>query len=230
MTVVPGWHIDLDEEQIHRTQGASLARVLANPRGRAAWTGALADARELVQGAALWEFFAVEAIRHGRVFLAGGARLGGGPLAQVIAGADHLGVVVCTIGPALGSRAHEQQRSGNLLRGLLLNNLGIWAVDKLRQEISCRIEDDAAAEGLRVSTSLSPGESDWPLSDQKVIFSMLETEQIGVSLNRKSLVMSPVKSVSLVMGRGVGPLGREGESHCDYCTIRDRCAYRGRRS
>ena len=80
-----------------------------------------------------------------------------------------------------------------------------------------------------MSTSLSPGESDWPLTEQRVIFSMLETEQIGVSLSRRSLVMTPVKSTSLVLGRGVGPLGREGGSHCDYCTIRDRCAYRGRR-
>jgi hypothetical protein len=41
--------------------------------------------------------------------------------------------------------------------------------------------------------------------------------------------MSPLKSLSLVVGRGVGPLGREGESHCEYCTVRDRCAYRERR-
>jgi hypothetical protein len=229
MNIERQWQIDFDEEQILRMEGESLTRVLARPSGREAWKGALADARELVRGAAAWDFHPVAEIRHGTVVLESGARLGGGPLAAVVAGASHLAVAVCTIGPELGARAQEHQRSHDMLRGLFLDTLGTWAVDKIRQEVCCRLEDEAAAQGLRVSTSLSPGESEWSIEDQTVLFMLLDASQIGVTLSA-SLVMTPLKSLSLVMGRGTGPLGREGESHCDYCTVKDRCAYRGRRA
>jgi len=229
MTVERDWPIEIDEARIVRGEGENLTRILSQPRGRAAWTGALADAREVVHGAAVWDFLPIQGITHGTVTLAGGARMGGGPLAEVIAGASHLGVAICTIGAALGARAREHQRGKDMLRGLFLDTLGTWAVDRLRQEICCRLEDEAAAAGLRVSTSLSPGESEWSIKDQTVIFSLLDAARIGVTLSA-SLVMAPLKSLTLVMGRGAGPLGREGESHCDYCTVKDRCAYRGRRA
>ena len=34
------------------------------------------------------------------------------------------------------------------------------------------------------------------------------------------MVMSPIKSLSLIVGIGPGPLGVEGASNCDFCTIR----------
>jgi hypothetical protein len=233
MTVERDRVIRFDEEQIIRMEGASLERVLARPTGRAAWAGALAEARELAQGSAVWEFHPVREIRHGRVVLDAGPELGGitlgsGPLASVVAGASHLGVAVCTIGGALGRRVQEHQRGGDMLRGLLLDSLGTWAVDKLRQEICCRLEDEATAAGLRTSTALCPGESEWGIQDQAVLFRLVDASAIGVSLT-ESLIMNPLKSLSLVVGRGAGPLGREGESHCDYCTMKDRCPYRERR-
>ncbi|HUI69214.1 MAG TPA: hypothetical protein VL354_01755, partial [Spirochaetia bacterium] len=58
---------------------------------------------------------------------------------------------------------------------------------------------------------------------------LVDASQIGVSLSA-SLVMSPLKSLSLIMGWGSRPLGRESGTGCDYCTMRDRCAYRCRRT
>jgi hypothetical protein len=229
MNIERGWQVEFDEEQILRMEGESLTRVLARPTGRDAWRGALADARELTHAAAAWDYFPIAEIRHGSVKLSTGDRLSGGPLAAVVAGASDLGIAVCTIGAELSSRAREHQRGNDMLRGLLLDALGTWAVDKVRQELCCRMEDDAAASGLRVSTSLSPGESEWAINDQAVLFSLLDAKAIGVTLS-SSLIMTPLKSLSLVMGRGSGPLGAEGESHCDYCTVKDRCAYRERRT
>jgi hypothetical protein len=40
------------------------------------------------------------------------------------------------------------------------------------------------------------------------------------------MVMTPLKSLSLVVGIGAGPLGVEGASNCDFCTIRERCQHR----
>jgi hypothetical protein len=66
------------------------------------------------------------------------------------------------------------------------------------------------------------------VDEQAVIFKLLDAGRIGVSLT-PSLVMRPIKSLSLIVGLGSGPLGVEGGSNCDFCTIRERCAYRHRR-
>jgi hypothetical protein len=90
------------------------------------------------------------------------------------------------------------------------------------------IEGDATSRDLHASASLSPGESEWSVAEQAVIFSLVDAREIGVTLN-ESMVMSPVKSLSMMIGVGPGPLGVEGASNCDFCTIRERCSYRQRR-
>ena len=108
---------------------------------------------------------------------------------------------------------------------MFLDDLGSWAVDQVRQQVCRTIEADATARGWRASASLSPGESEWSVAEQSVIFRLLDTRPIGVVLS-ESMVMSPIKSLSLIVGIGPGPLGVEGASNCDFCTIRERCAHR----
>ena len=227
MTVARDWKIELDETEILKNQGGALSRILAKDSGRRSWREALVEARDLVQPAAVWDCIPVKEIRHERVFLAGGSSFGGGPVATVVAGASDLVMAVCTVGNAISIRIKEHQRARRLLTGVFLDELGTWAVDVLRRELCRRLQDQAAAAGLRVSTSLSPGESEWPLDDQAVIFAALDAARIGVSLS-PTMVMAPLKSLSLIMGRGSQPLGREGGNHCDYCAMKARCTYRCR--
>jgi hypothetical protein len=225
VTVERSLSVEFSEARITGMEGSSLARVLARPGGRESWEGALDDARTLIAPAAAWDFVPVAEIRHQSVVLAGGARLRGGPLADVVAGASELAVAVCTIGQAVMTRIREHQQERRLLRGLLLDELGSWAVDMVRQQVCRRLQDEAEAAGRRVSTSLSPGESEWPLEDQAVLFSLLDAGSIGVSLG-PTMLMSPLKSLSFVLGRGSNLTGHEGGSHCDFCVIRERCTYR----
>jgi hypothetical protein len=225
VTIERSLSVEFDEARITGMEGSSLARVLARPGGRESWEGARDDARALVEPAAAWDFVPVAEIRHEGVVLAGGARLRGGPLAGVVAGATELAVAVCTVGQAVSARIREHQQARRLLRGLLLDELGSWAVDMVRQQVCRRLQDDAEAAGQHVSTSLSPGESEWPLEEQAVLFSLLDAGSIGVSLS-PTLIMNPVKSLSFVLGRGSNLTGHEGGSHCDFCVIRERCRYR----
>jgi len=225
MFVRRDWEIGYDEDQMIAQVGGTLPRLLARPDVQADWQAALADARELVRPAVAWDLFPIREVRHQRLVLADGTQIGGGPVATVIAGASHLAVAVCTVGQALSERVSEYQRRGLRLRALFLDDLGSWAVDQVRQQLCRAIEADASARGWRASVALSPGESEWSVADQAVIFRLLDTRPIGVTLT-ESLVMSPIKSLSLIAGIGPGPLGVEGGSNCDFCTIRERCAHR----
>jgi len=225
MPIRRDWDIRFDTERYLAQVGGNLPRLLARPDVRADWEAALADARALVEPAAVWEVFPIREFRHERVILADGTRIGGGPVVTVVAGATELAVGVCTAGAAVSRRISEYQRNGHRLRAMFLDDLGSWAVDQVRQQLCRAIEADAVGRGRRASASLSPGESEWSVGDQAVIFSLLDARPIGVTLN-ESLVMSPIKSLSLIIGIGPGPLGVEGASNCDFCTIRERCAQR----
>jgi hypothetical protein len=225
MNIKRDWIIDLDEEHMVRLQGAGFARLLEQSNRRDAWQVALAEARALVEPAAVWDVFPMRETRHDHVLLANGVRIGGGPVTRVVGGASDLIVAVCTVGPAIENRASDVQRSREMFHAMMLSDLGSWAVDAVRQQLCRWLEEDATRHGLHVSASLSPGESEWSVSDQPAIFSLLDTRPIGVSLS-ESMVMSPIKSLSLIMGIGAQPMGVTGGSNCDFCTIRDRCTYR----
>ena len=228
MNVETGWKLDLDGEWFLRAQGETLARLVQRPARRVLWEATLDEARRLIQPAAVWDVFPIREVRHTKLVLANGAEIGGGPLTAVMGGASELIVAVCTIGGAISDRVAEYQRDRQLWQGLLLSDLGSWAVDLVRQRLCRQFEEDAASRGWHVSPALSPGESVWPIEEQAVIFSLLDAGQIGISLNLH-MVMSPLKSLSLVVGRGSQPMGAAGASHCDYCSMAGRCAYRDRR-
>jgi hypothetical protein len=225
MHVRCGWDIRFDAEQYVAQVGGTLPRLLTRPGVRADWEAALADAAEIIEPAAAWDTYPIRELRHERLILTSGATLGGGPLTTVVAGASELAVGVCTAGAAISRRVTEYQHSERRLRAMFLDDLGSWAVDQVRQQLCQTIETEAVARGWQASASLSPGESAWPVTQQSVLFSLLDTQPIGVVLT-ESLVMSPIKSLSLVIGIGPGPLGVQGASNCDFCTLRERCNYR----
>jgi hypothetical protein len=223
------WAITLDEERITREMGQSLARVLRTPKLLTVFRAELAEAGQLIDPAACWETIPVREVRHEKIVLANGAKLGGGPVAAVIGGAEELVVAVCTVGSRISERIEAYGRDKDLFRGMMLSDLASYAVDLVRQGLCELIEEEAERKGLHVSTPLSPGESAWPVSEQATLFSLVDASPIGVTLT-PSMVMRPLKSLSLILGVGSRPMGSEGGTNCDFCTIRDRCAHRRSRA
>jgi hypothetical protein len=223
------WAITLDEERITREMGQSFARVLNTPKLLTVFQEELVEAQQLVEPAACWDAVPVREIRHEKVVLANGAKIGGGPVAAVFGGADDLVVAVCTVGARISERTDFYTRGKDLFRGMVLSDLASYAVDLVRQEVCELVEDEARGNGLHVSTPLSPGESEWSVREQETLFSLIDASRIGVTLT-PSMVMRPLKSLSLAMGVGARPMGSEGGTNCDFCTIRDRCAHRRERA
>jgi hypothetical protein len=224
MYIKRDWSISFDEEEFVAAQGASFARLLQQPARLDAFRTALAEIEEVIEPAACWDRFQIRKILHDKLAIADGVRIGGGPVVSVVGGAEELIVAVCTVGSTPDRLIAEAQRSRQLFKALVLSDLAAWAVDVVRQQLCQRFEEEAKEQGHHVSAPLSPGESVWSVQDQAVIFSLLDTGQINVSLS-PSMVMSPIKSLSLILGVGSQPVGIEGASNCDFCTIKERCAY-----
>ena len=178
----------------------------------------------VVAPAACYESYPIERILHERLELAGGTRIGCGQLTSVVAGAEELYVAVCTLGPEVDERIRTYRAGSRYVEMLLLDELGSWAIDQVRTQLYERLRGELAESGRHLSSPLSPGESAWPLREQRTIFRLLDTAQIGVALGTGAL-MRPLKSLSLAFGAGAGQLGTEGLTRCHFCSIRDRCRY-----
>lgn len=220
LTVTRDFRLAFEEDAFLKLHGPGLER----PALRSRLARLLDEAGTLAVPAACYRAYPIEARLHERLQLAGGTRIGAGPVASVVAGAEELYVALCTIGPALDVRVREYHANGRNFEMLILDEIGSWAVDQIRQQLYESIQTRLAGDGWRISSPLSPGESAWPIREQRIIFKLLDAAQVGVVLGPTDL-MSPLKSLSLVFGAGSREMGSEGLTNCDFCSIQDRCRY-----
>jgi hypothetical protein len=217
------WSLPIDVDAVLRGQGADPA-VVRQRRPALVTTAqrAIDEGLPLLRPAVAYRQLAVEALRHEQLRLAGGAVINSPLMAQHLAPAEHVVLMVCTIGPALEQRVSEIMR-GNPSFGLALDGFGSMAVEALVAAACDRFETRAAAQGGYTSIPLSPGMIGWPVDvGQRQIFSQVPAAAIGVSL-LESAQMSPRKSSSLVLGVGPRPFS-EGRA-CDFCSLRETCRY-----
>lgn len=139
--------------------------------------------------------------------------------------AKELAVVLCTIGPRLEHKVTEYLGKNEPLRGILLDGIGSAAVDLLTQEICRHIAGIASTRGYQASSPLSPGTSNFPITEQKQLFQLVPSEQIGVRLSGSG-IMVPRKSTSMVIGIGQGMKVRVQEEVCAHCNLSRTCLYR----
>ncbi|MFC2060015.1 vitamin B12 dependent-methionine synthase activation domain-containing protein [Chloroflexota bacterium] len=159
--------------------------------------------------------------QQGTITLNNQLSLNTGSLAEEWLGSEHLGVVICTIGPALEDKVDELFAKDDYLSALILDSAGSVVVEALADEINyllCRRERGA---GNKVGPRASPGYGKWHLSHQKLFFSLLPAHQIKVRLNQQCM-MIPRKSISFCLGIGKGldyrfnPCRRCGKEGCGY--------------
>ena len=75
-----------------------------------------------------------------------------------------------------------------------------------------------------MTNRISPGYGDWDVAEQRRLFRLCPADEVGVTLN-EACVMTPAKSISLLVG--AGPQARVDHyfSQCARCWLAD-CAYR----
>ncbi len=94
------------------------------------------------------------------------------------------------------------------VRSLLLQAIGSERVEALCDAFGREIEGQLAASGRFPRPRFSPGYGDLPLSLQTDVFAALDCQRkIGVTLS-ESLLMSPTKSVTAIIGASSAPRRR----------------------
>jgi cobalamin-dependent methionine synthase I len=222
-TIVRAWQLNIDVDSVLRGQGADAAIIRQRrPRLIEIAERAIQEGSTLIDLAAVYRLMPVASVRHEVMTLADGSQLTGSLVARQLAAAQQVALIVCTIGDALDRRMAALMWTDPAY-ALALDGYGSAAVEALGEAICAQLEEEAARQGQCTSVPLSPGMIGWPVEvGQPQIFSLLETEDIGVTLN-DSVQMIPRKSSSMILGLSRTPFG-EGRP-CDFCAQRATCRY-----
>ena len=135
-----------------------------------------------------------------------GDLISGSGVRRRLAGCTHLVVFAATVGHAFDRLlAREGRKSASL--ALCLQALGAERIEGLCDALETRLAEEQGGKFL-FRKRFSPGYGDFPLEAQKRIFALLGCEEgIGLTLC-DSLLMSPTKSVTALVGL-------EGRTHED---------------
>ena len=162
-----------------------------------------------------------------RIILEGGIYINSSKIAKLLCGADAVEAVICTIGERLEKLSAELFGTDPSL-ALALDGLANAAVDQMMEKICCDLEIEAMAEGLKISTPVSPGSSEWPLEiGQPVLFGAIKPDLSVIRLS-ESFLMIPKKSSSFIVGIGKN-ITKQGKT-CDHCSAQKTCQYKIRKN
>ena len=140
-------------------------------------------------------------------------------LRKNLEGCEEVIVFAATIGLEI-DRLIRRYTSLSPAKALFFQAIGAERIESLCDAFC----DELKGEGLQLRPRFSPGYGDLPLELQKDVFRVLDCpRKIGLSLN-ESLLMSPSKSVTAIIGIGEGKI--EVKNKCSTCQKAD-CAYRG---
>lgn len=156
--------------------------------------------------------------------------LEGSSIARHLDGAVAVGVLAVTTGLALDAELRRLSLTDRVGE-VLLDAAGSALVERAADEAEADLARDATARGLAAGPRFSPGYGDLPLATQPTLLATLDAQRrLGITLS-DSLLMTPVKSVTAVVGLFGPGAAPPALDPCDACARRDGCALRtsGRR-
>lgn len=215
--------VRIDRDAVLRFQGYKPGRDVPTAEVLALFDEALALGESLMAPRLVYRAAAVT--RQGSDLIeAGGESLHIPEIGRLWGALEAVGAGIVTIGDAIEARVAALFDARELPLAVMLDSVGSAAVESAAEYANDLLCEAGLPAGLRVTNRISPGYAGWDTAEQAALFRLCPGEPIGVTLNA-ACFMSPVKSISLLVG--VGPEARVDHyfTQCRRCWLRD-CAYR----
>ena len=152
------------------------------------------------------------------------ARLNSKGLKKNLDGCFKIILFAATVGIDIDRLIMRYSRS-NPAKALIFQAIGAERIEALCDAFNEDMQQDFLKQGLYLRPRFSPGYGDLPLDLQKDIFRVLDCQRkIGLTLN-ESLLMSPSKSVTAIIGVSEQCRNSSG-SKCKSCN-KTNCVFRG---
>lgn len=150
--------------------------------------------------------------------------LAGSSIDRHLEGAVAVAVLAVTAGMGVDAELRRLSLTDRVGQ-LLLDAAGTALVERAADAAEASVVARAAGRGLFANGRFSPGYGDLPLATQPVLLATLDAQRLlGITLS-SSLLMTPTKSVTAVIGlfREPRAAGRPG---CAECACREFCSLR----
>ncbi len=218
------WELTITADMVLQRQGANAGKVRARQSQLVTLAErAITDGQRLIQPQVVYQVLGIQEVRSALVVLKDGQQLTGATVTRKLAGAQLVVGVIATVGGRIEReilRATEEKAAFRLA----LDGYANAAVGALIVAFRRYLAGLAESASLRITTPLYPGTHGWELSAaQTELFSLVNGALIGVELT-SSFLMTPCKSVSMLIGAGAKVEPTDDSCHeCDAATL---CRYR----
>lgn len=189
-------------------------------------SGILEDLSDMMEELAIptlsYSINKIEHIENKSVYLQGGIQLKSHILAKVAEHCNEIVSFIATIGSGVEEEVARLTNVNRLSEAYMLDHLGSLNVEHAVNAFHNSMKRRNRAKGYDVTLRFSPGYCDWPITEQKKLFLLLDCETTGITLT-ESCLMHPRKSISGVFGlfpmdtnQNISPY-----NPCETCTKRD---------
>lgn len=152
--------------------------------------------------------------------------LTGRTITKMLRGSETYAFFVASAGYGPEELSRKLINEGNYLEGYIADLVGSAIAESVAIIIHDHIKTEAEKNGLKVSNRYSPGYCGWEVVEQQKLFSLFPEGCCGITLSESSL-MSPIKSVSGIVGTGASVSFRDYT--CEICSMKT-CIFRRTRS
>ncbi len=152
-----------------------------------------------------------------------GIKVNSGNLLKNLDSCAEIVLMAVTLGPAPDMLVRKAEVR-DMLKAYTYQAVGAAMAEAWCDEINEKIVNEAKERGLFARPRFSPGYGDFPLEVQKDFERILEMpKKVGITLS-DSLLMTPTKSITAVVGLTEIDSNCE-RSGCEQCSMAGKCAY-----
>jgi hypothetical protein len=136
----------------------------------------------------------------------------------------YFAVYLATLGDALESAVRDLGARSEMVAAMALDAIGTAMLDTMGRKLEGQVDSRARRLGFFSGCRIGPGLNGADMENQVLLFSLLDADTLGVSLNA-SLVMQPAKSISAFVIFNNEELRQAPGNKCSRCQMK-RCQFR----
>ena len=140
-------------------------------------------------------------------------------ISRQLRGSSAFAFFVATAGMEFENLQEQLKAEGDMVSIFIADAMGSVIAEKAADCMELALQQTLASSGLKHTNRFSPGYCGWHVSQQHMLFSHFPTPQpCGITLSESSL-MTPIKSVSGIIG--IGATVRHLDYTCGLCDYKD---------
>lgn len=121
-------------------------------------------------------------------------------LSKLLENSSEIALIAATVGSEAADEVSKQMKEGDPVLGIIIDSTASYTADAAVEWIRDFVNKTVKLEGKNVTKHrYSPGFKDFELSNQKLIYDMLELSKLGLELTDKYMLI-PEKSVIAILG------------------------------